>query len=454
MRLALLSCFVSGASQALAASFDCSKKLSACEKLICGDPKTSKLDEELAALYQEALAKTSQPDLLKLEQQRWIVKRNKSPSRLSVLSAYLKRVAELRFHCERAHATSLEKRICESADERGLERALSELIPAWKAAASKHPRAKKLLDVPLTKLENPSPLLREWIQDCLTQSCKQARTAVAVAEYVFPSEIYEKFLSWVKTEQCEKSPLFGEKEWKLQESIGTAVFCLAADGTIYHFGFTKPRWLQSGSSIDEFVDKPPFFERPFTVHERMNLSRLMESSWSIQSGGQKPEGIPDFLLQEDGKSIRIENGSGAKCSPDPRSTAITIWEQFPLPAGQNNFSLKRSSYAIVRFLDAPATMPKPKCAFEYPEPDEVQFFQPMTHLEISLFDSRVRPDGMIWLQLSDGNWYRFRRNLTSEAPEIGTIYHIIPRADFDRALSESKNVAEWEAKLRAQVKAK
>jgi uncharacterized protein YecT (DUF1311 family) len=55
-----------------AASFDCAKAGAKIEKLICADEQLSKLDDQLAALYQEALAKTAYPDHLKAWQLQWL----------------------------------------------------------------------------------------------------------------------------------------------------------------------------------------------------------------------------------------------------------------------------------------------------------------------------------------------------------------------------------------------
>jgi uncharacterized protein len=60
------------ATETHAASFDCGKARSATEKLICGDPQLSRMDDELAGLY--AKAKASAPDKAAFEayaRRRW-----------------------------------------------------------------------------------------------------------------------------------------------------------------------------------------------------------------------------------------------------------------------------------------------------------------------------------------------------------------------------------------------
>lgn len=59
---------------AQAASFDCAKAGMKVEKLICGDAALSKLDEQLAVAYQQALAATMDKDALKRQQQEWLTK--------------------------------------------------------------------------------------------------------------------------------------------------------------------------------------------------------------------------------------------------------------------------------------------------------------------------------------------------------------------------------------------
>ena len=55
-----------------AASFDCAKKLTSVENMICNDSKLSKLDEDLASLYKSALKSTDDKEKLKNEQKDWL----------------------------------------------------------------------------------------------------------------------------------------------------------------------------------------------------------------------------------------------------------------------------------------------------------------------------------------------------------------------------------------------
>lgn len=55
-----------------AASFDCGKAATAVEKAICANPRLSRLDDELAASYREAMTVTVDPRGLKSSQGTWL----------------------------------------------------------------------------------------------------------------------------------------------------------------------------------------------------------------------------------------------------------------------------------------------------------------------------------------------------------------------------------------------
>ena len=79
-----------------AASFDCSKASTKTEKAICDDPILSKLDEDMAVAYSKAL-KTSDPDVLKKEQRKWL-KETLAPcldDKDCIKNAYESRISQL-----------------------------------------------------------------------------------------------------------------------------------------------------------------------------------------------------------------------------------------------------------------------------------------------------------------------------------------------------------------------
>lgn len=88
--------FVLWALPAGAASFNCSKAQSNIEHMICGSPTLSQLDDELAALYREALSKVSDPADLRVIQRSWITNsRDRCKDSQCVESAYRIKLVDL-----------------------------------------------------------------------------------------------------------------------------------------------------------------------------------------------------------------------------------------------------------------------------------------------------------------------------------------------------------------------
>lgn len=80
-----------------AASFDCKKAKTEIEKMICADAQLSKLDEELAAAYRDAMDKAGQTGkaVLRKEQTAWLKSRNACKDTLCVEVMYRTRLAML-----------------------------------------------------------------------------------------------------------------------------------------------------------------------------------------------------------------------------------------------------------------------------------------------------------------------------------------------------------------------
>lgn len=95
--LLLSSCFLLFfvfSVEAVAASFDCAKSLTAVEQAICSDANLSYLDEELNKIYKSV--HTGQPDVA-ISQKKWLLhSRNRCGSTVCLDSAYKKRISELR----------------------------------------------------------------------------------------------------------------------------------------------------------------------------------------------------------------------------------------------------------------------------------------------------------------------------------------------------------------------
>jgi uncharacterized protein len=79
-----------------AASFDCAKASSKVEKMICADADLSKLDEEMAAAYKEALQDQSKAEATKQAQTQWLKGRNACADAGCVRSSYITRLTDLK----------------------------------------------------------------------------------------------------------------------------------------------------------------------------------------------------------------------------------------------------------------------------------------------------------------------------------------------------------------------
>lgn len=83
-----------------AASFDCTKTTTKVEKLICGNPVISKLDDELSAVYKTVIGKANENEKQELimQQRHWLKHtRNVCETEVCFKHAYWSRQAELAF---------------------------------------------------------------------------------------------------------------------------------------------------------------------------------------------------------------------------------------------------------------------------------------------------------------------------------------------------------------------
>lgn len=78
-----------------AASFNCQKAGNFIEHTICNDTKISKMDDDLAVLYKNAMKNTKNKELLKQQQFSWIEERNSCQNVECLQNSYSKRVSQL-----------------------------------------------------------------------------------------------------------------------------------------------------------------------------------------------------------------------------------------------------------------------------------------------------------------------------------------------------------------------
>ncbi len=87
---------------AVAASFNCGKAATETEKMICGDPVLSALDEDLARAYQHALANPADKEFVKEWQRAWLTAREACGAPDCLRVAYTAQVGDLKERAERA----------------------------------------------------------------------------------------------------------------------------------------------------------------------------------------------------------------------------------------------------------------------------------------------------------------------------------------------------------------
>ena len=90
---AVIACI---ALPAYGVSFDCSKATSRVEKMVCAEPALSRLDEDIASAYTNALAVSPAHEELRQTQRAWLHKRNACPDSHCLRSAYENQLAYLK----------------------------------------------------------------------------------------------------------------------------------------------------------------------------------------------------------------------------------------------------------------------------------------------------------------------------------------------------------------------
>jgi uncharacterized protein len=96
LSLCVLAVCATLAGNASAASFHCSTRSSASEKIVCADPELSSLDYRLAVSYQRA--RDASPDPRSVETariQQWLWRQHNCTDKACVLNWYQRRIAEL-----------------------------------------------------------------------------------------------------------------------------------------------------------------------------------------------------------------------------------------------------------------------------------------------------------------------------------------------------------------------
>jgi uncharacterized protein YecT (DUF1311 family) len=90
-----------------AASFDCRKAATETEKMICKEPALSALDEDLARVYQQALAKPTDKELVRHWQRQWLNLREACGSIDCMRVAYAAQISDLKERAQRTATTNV-----------------------------------------------------------------------------------------------------------------------------------------------------------------------------------------------------------------------------------------------------------------------------------------------------------------------------------------------------------
>jgi len=100
--LSLVAISLVGMPYVHSASFDCAKAKTKIDKLVCGDPKLSDLDDKLTALYNQVLAKSPVPEDTKEQQREWVKQsRNVCKDADCLQQAYTSRISDLQEQLEK-----------------------------------------------------------------------------------------------------------------------------------------------------------------------------------------------------------------------------------------------------------------------------------------------------------------------------------------------------------------
>jgi uncharacterized protein len=427
-----------------AAGFDCRIAHVGVEKMICEDAALSKLDDDLSSAYAHAMAQTEDErgqSGLKLSQRRWLTGRNGCADKACVQNAYSVRINQLRFdhpdfNCGKP-SSDFVKLACATTDDASLRATFDTKMEEWTPVANARPYMPHDLTQAQDRLTAERDMLYgNFTKKCATFSCRQAEVARALQLNAFPSEAFHALFDYAER-KGNQTPLLTSSAWRLP-AAEVEPQMIVNDGRIYWVG-DKPAWLSAG--------KPPFLPRGLEEWEKRALGNLLTDG--------------DFtdLSNPVRTSVGFEDGGSAKCSRNPLQSSIIVSNGFPQTVTNGDFK----SYKLIRVLPIAETFQKPTCAFgdAYPE----GFFSTTrddyrSNVEIdglvhqpSSSGIFVRADGTFWLHLSDDNWYRFRRDMTSDAPEIGTKYHILPEEIFIKILNEAKTLPNLESALRKELPA-
>jgi uncharacterized protein len=427
-----------------AASFDCARAENQIEKQICSNPQLSGLDDDLWTAYTKALKQSTATESLKREQRGWLADvRNRCASEGCLKEAYTSRLAQLidlaagtpggeikgpatrsagyTTFCGSPH-NQYETLACHATTEAALVNAIEGVLKEWSPylERAQYPAPLEL------ELASISRKYKESMKKCSSFECKQELTARMMENNAFPRLQYEALRKWISKEG-EASPLIRSSSWRLNDSDARPIWKIESE-RIYRLG-KSPLWLATPDPFHAPTGKAPFLDQPLTNAQVRNLDTMIFDIQRWTAFPQPFAGITSQTLN----SVYVDDGGSAKCSSNFLYSSLTV---------------DSDQYKIIEIKASPVDQQVPGCAFDTPYPDG--FFGMLKDEVDNKFRASVviddvrgiffRGDSTFWLKLSDDYWYRFRRDMTSDATEIGIKYVVLTAGQFENILNESKTV--------------
>lgn len=415
-----------------ASSFDCQNVPTAKKRAVCTSPTLSRLNEQVTASYQRALLQSPNQDernAIISEQKKWLTSlKNCRRDDVDCLEhRYRRRVLELSIDCT-VPSDQEQNAICGAEDLQALYDIVGNMWAEWRPYISQlqkmernDDRAYRLFYVEIDRWH------RDSMMPCLSWQCRRSMTKSLIEHQRFPVEAYTRLRNWVTSEGMNSSLLNSEK-WKLTDEQAVPAWNIV-DSNIYILG-ELPKWFTRNVFENHAFDIAPFMDRPFTDNELWHLAKLVKRlypTWLYPDMKVDFLGITPAAL----RSVIFLDGGGAKCSPHPFNSSVMI-DKVALEGGViQTKSHVRDSFKIIEIRDQAGEQPTPTCTSDDPRWKVPKTYKSRIFInEIqSVF---VRADGTFWLKFSDGEWYRFRADMTSDALEIGTKFHVISETDFNQ----------------------
>jgi len=434
-------------------SFKCEKADKPVEKKVCDTPDLARLDGKMDAAYRYMMSTVSDKEernAITLEQRKWLVSLTAcGGENVECLQRrYERRIKDFQIDCV-TPSTENETRVCAANDARALQEIVKEMWEKWRPYVSQ-------LNISGTDDEQRfrlgyDQLLTRYLTEtrsCLSMQCHRSKTKQFLDHECFPREAYDRLRSWITSPESA-STLLNSGLWTLDDKQATPAWGIVSQ-QIYLMG-EVPSWFQQNSEDSDADSTAPFMTRPLSKDELSTLRRLVRRApnhWY----GRVAEDVPILGVSPSAlESILVSDGGSAKCSANPFASGIYV-----NAAALKSLLIRPNEYSggtfkIIEIRTKAEKQRTPTCALSAPLP---KGFIPSDsdHYTSNVFIDQiqsvfVRADGTFWLRLSDDNWYRFRSDMTSDAPAIGKTFHVLKDEEFTKLLNRSRTLRSFERNL-------